>query len=155
MPFFRLRSYSQVRGERTSTASGGGLSWNTVPNDSARTTREIRDTVLEPADADADSGSTTRSLTGNSAQVIAFRDTPSLIRDYKTKSVQDRRVHTRLALGALRDRRPGHSADRTLRRADRPHHPPARPGQVRPGQAARGDRRRAGVPGRGTGAAAL
>src|ERR1039458_9431601 len=134
MSFFRLRSYSQVRGEATSTASRGGLSWNTVPNDSARTTR---------------------SLTGNSAQVIAFRDTPSLIRDYKTKSVQDRRVHTRLALGALRDRRPGHSADRTLRRADRPHHPPARPGQVRPGQAARGDRRRAGVPGRGTGAAAL
>src|SRR5512132_3218000 len=73
----------------------------------------------------------------------------------QAKSVQDRRVHTRLTLGSHRDRRPGHSPDRTVCGADRPHHPLAGLGPVRAGPAAGGDRRRAGLPGGGAGAAAL
>jgi hypothetical protein len=57
-------------------------------------------------------------MTSSPAQVTARRNTPSWIRDRQAGSVQDRRVHTRLTLGSHRDRRPGHSPDRTVRGAD-------------------------------------
>jgi hypothetical protein len=39
------------------------------------------------------------------------------------KSAQNRRAYTPSTQGAVRDRRPGHSSCRTLRRIDRPDHP--------------------------------
>src|SRR5215813_11712591 len=57
-----------------------------------------------------------------------------MVGDRLAKSVQDRRVHTRLTLGSHRDRRLGHSSDRTLCRASRPHHRLAGAGPVRAGQ---------------------
>src|SRR5512132_1836667 len=39
------------------------------------------------------------------------------------KSAQDRRVYTPSTSGAVRDRRPGHSAHRTVCGVDRPDHP--------------------------------
>jgi hypothetical protein len=65
----------------------------------------------------------------------------------EAKSIQDRRGHTRLTSGSHRDRRPGHSSDRTACGADRPHHPLARLYPVRAGAAAGGDRRGTGPPG--------
>jgi hypothetical protein len=72
------------------------------------------------------------------------------------KSAQDRRAHTPSTHGAVRDRRPRHASRRTVRGVDRLHHPRtiAWPAPwARP--ARHGHRRRAGLPGRGTGPAAL
>src|SRR5262249_13094480 len=48
--------------------------------------------------------------------------TPRCIRDRQANSAHDRRPYSRLTLGSLCDRRPGHSSDRTLCGAHRPHH---------------------------------
>src|SRR6266571_1965389 len=76
-----------------------------------------------------------------------------------TKSAQDRRVYTPSTRGAVRDRRPGHSSDRTVRGTDRPDHPRTTGWPAWPAPWARptlcGHRRRAGLPGRGAGAVAL
>ena len=40
-------------------------------------------------------------MTGYSAQVGAYRDTHLVVRDWRAKSVQDRRVYTRLTLGVI------------------------------------------------------
>src|ERR1700757_4004318 len=61
------------------------------------------------------SGPTTRSLTGHPAQVGHRMTRRLAVRDWRAKSVQDRRAYPRLTLGSHRDRRPGHSPDRTLR----------------------------------------
>src|SRR6266704_3491559 len=57
--------------------------------------------------------------------------------------------------GGPRDRRPGHPSDRTVRGTHRPGHPRTWPTPLRPRSSARGDRCRAGLPGRRPGAAAL
>jgi hypothetical protein len=73
-----------------------------------------------------------------------------------TKSAQDRRVDTPSTQGAVRDRRPGHSSDRTLRRVDRPDHPLLAPTAPRgPWPPTGGHRRRGRLPGGRAGAAAL
>ena len=78
----------------------------------------------------------------------------ALIRDWQAKSVQDRRVYTRLTLGAiviadldtLLIALYVELTDRIIPSLGCPR---------RPGQPAGGDRRRAGLPGGGAGAAAL
>jgi hypothetical protein len=72
------------------------------------------------------------------------------------KSAQDRRVYTPATHGAVCDRRPGHSSDRTVRGVDRPDHPHPSERAARWARPASGaHRRRAGLPGRGAGPAAL
>src|SRR5215468_2771091 len=83
-------------------------------------------------------------------------DTPLLIGARKGRRVSKIGVSTHIrTLEPRRDRRPGHSPDRTLRGADRPHHSLAGLDPVRAWAAARGHRRRTGVPGGGAGAVAL
>jgi hypothetical protein len=66
-------------------------------------------------------------------------DTPWEVRDLKVRSVQDSAcLHTSGPVGPNRDRRPGHSPDRTLRGTDRPHHPRPRTGPPRAGRPADG-----------------